>query len=146
MYTQDSNYKEMAAKVKELGLTVESTKKVDLIEALNAHAAEVSANETRGRKVNPNSARQKRLAEMEAKRAAGELRRGRPSDPNSAWNQKQAALAEKRAAGTLSLGRPVDPTSARQERLAKVGTVKRGRPVGSGKKVETETPIETTAE
>ena len=78
MYTQDSNYKEMAAKVKELGLTVESTKKVDLIEALNSHEAEVSENETRGRKINPNSARQIRLAAMEAKRGAGTLRRGRP--------------------------------------------------------------------
>ena len=102
MYTQDSNYKEMAAKVKELGLTVESTKKVDLIEALNAAVAEASANETRGRKVNPNSARQVRLAAMEAKRAAGTLQRGRPQDPNSDWNKKQAALDAKRAAGTLS--------------------------------------------
>ena len=42
-----------------------------------------------GRPVVPGSARQKRLAEMEAKRKSGvELKRGRPSDPNSA-RQKQ---------------------------------------------------------
>ena len=39
--------------------------------------------EKRGRKVNPNSARQIRLKELEAKRANGELKRGRPVDPNS---------------------------------------------------------------
>lgn len=32
-----------------------------------------------GRPVNPNSERQKRLAELEAKRANGELKRGRPA-------------------------------------------------------------------
>ena len=35
--------------------------------------------ELRGRKVDPNSARQIRLAELDAKRANGELKRGRPS-------------------------------------------------------------------
>ena len=39
--------------------------------------------ENRGRKVNPNSARQIRLKELEAKRASGELKRGRPVDSNS---------------------------------------------------------------
>jgi hypothetical protein len=37
-----------------------------------------------GRKINPNSARQIRLAELEAKRSNGELKRGRPVDTNSA--------------------------------------------------------------
>ena len=36
-----------------------------------------------GRPVNPNSARQLRLKELELKRANGELKRGRPVDPNS---------------------------------------------------------------
>ena len=33
----------------------------------------------RGRPVNPNSARHQRLAELEVKRANGELKRGRPA-------------------------------------------------------------------
>ena len=37
-----------------------------------------------GRPVNPNSARQLRLKELELKRANGELKRGRPVNPNSA--------------------------------------------------------------
>jgi hypothetical protein len=70
-----------------------------------------------GRKINPNSERQKRLTEMEARKEAngGEVKRGRPSNPNSA---RQQAIAERQA-------------------LIDAGVVvKRGRPVGSGKKVE----------
>ena len=37
-----------------------------------------------GRPVNPNSVRQIRLAELEAKRSNGELKRGRPVDTTSA--------------------------------------------------------------
>ncbi len=69
-----------------------------------------------GRKINPNSARQKRLAEMEARKEAngGTIKRGRPSNPNSA---RQQAIAQRQA-------------------LLDAGVViKRGRPVGSGKKV-----------
>lgn len=41
--------------------------------------SEVVKSERRGRKANPNSARQQRLAAWEAKRAAGiEVKRGRP--------------------------------------------------------------------
>ena len=36
-----------------------------------------------GRKVNPNSARQIRLRELELKRQNGELKRGRPVNPTS---------------------------------------------------------------
>lgn len=70
-----------------------------------------------GRKINPNSARQQRLAEMEARKGAngGEVKRGRPSNSNSA---RQQAIAERQA-------------------LLDAGIViKRGRPAGSGKKVE----------
>jgi hypothetical protein len=48
--------------------------------------------EKRGRKVNPNSARQIRLKELEAKRANGELKRGRPVNPNSV---RQLEMARK---------------------------------------------------
>jgi hypothetical protein len=41
-------------------------------------STEIKTEVQKGRPVNPNSARQQRLAEIEAKRAAGELRRGRP--------------------------------------------------------------------
>jgi len=88
-----------------------------------------------GRPVNPNSARQIRLAELEAKKANGELKRGRPVNPNS---ERQARL-EKQAvnkANGVGQGRPVNPNSARQIRLAELkakaeangGAVKRGRP------------------
>jgi hypothetical protein len=86
-----------------------------------------------GRPVNPNSARQIRLAELEAKRSNGELKRGRPVDTNSA---RQIRLACKAIGLTLGQGRPINPNSARQIRLAELkakaelngGVVKRGRP------------------
>lgn len=132
MYTQDSNYKEMVQAAKELGIETKNIKKVDLIEALNATITPKV--ERRGRPVNPDSPRQKRLSQK------GLIGRGRPADPNSAWNIKQAALAAKREAGELKLGRPVNMESARQARLAKVGTVKRGRPAA----VKVEEPVVTT--
>ena len=86
-----------------------------------------------GRKINPNSVRQIRLAELEAKRSNGELKRGRPVDTTSA---RQIRLACKAIGLTLGQGRPVNPNSARQIRLAELkakaelngGAVKRGRP------------------
>jgi hypothetical protein len=86
-----------------------------------------------GRPVNPNSARQIRLAELEAKRSNGELKRGRPVDTTSA---RQFKLLMKEIGLTLGQGRPVNPNSARQIRLAELkakaelngGAVKRGRP------------------
>jgi hypothetical protein len=88
-----------------------------------------------GRPVNPNSARQIRLAELVAKKANGELKRGRPVDSNSA---RQARLMLQLANKILGVGqgRPVNPNSARQIRLAELeakkvangGVVKRGRP------------------
>jgi hypothetical protein len=95
----------------------------------------VEAVKVLGRPVNPNSVRQIRLAELEAKKANGELKRGRPVNPNS---ERQARL-EKQAvnkANGVGQGRPVNPNSARQIRLAELkakaeangGAVKRGRP------------------
>jgi len=62
--------------------------------------------ERRGRPINPNSARQARLARK------GTVKRGRPVDATSA---RQARLARK---GTVKRGRPINPTSARQIALA----------------------------
>ena len=72
-----------------------------------------------GRPSNPESARQKRIAELEAKRAAGDCKRGRPSVAGSKRQAVLAARAEKVAnGGTLSKGRPVNLNSKRQQELA----------------------------
>jgi hypothetical protein len=92
-----------------------------------------------GRPVDPNSARQKRLATAPGRKT------GRPVNPNSVRQQRLAELEAKRIAngGTIKRGRPVNMNSERQKRLAELaakraaGTLKRGRPVGSGKKVNT---------
>ncbi len=69
--------------------------------------------ETRGRKVDPNSPRQIRLAKQAANKAMGKDGRGRHVNPNSARQAKLAALEAKKAAGI---------------------EIKRGRPAGTGKK------------
>ena len=63
-----------------------------------------------GRPVDPNSARQKRLA------SAPGVRTGRPINPNSARQQRLAEQAARAAAngGVVKRGRPVNPNSARQ--------------------------------
>lgn len=98
-----------------------------------------------GRPVNKNSARQIRLAELAKKRANGTLKLGRPVNKDSERQKRLAELDKKRANGTLKLGRPVNKNSERQKKLARIArlkakgiVVKRGRPVGSGKK-ETKT-------
>jgi hypothetical protein len=88
-----------------------------------------------GRPVNPNSARQIRLAELEAKRSNGELKRGRPVDTTSERQFRLKIQAINKALG-VGQGRPVNPNSARQMRLnelearrvANGGVIKRGRP------------------
>jgi len=92
-----------------------------------------------GRPVNPDSARQKRLATAPGRKT------GRPINEDSVRQQRLRELAIKRVkgGGTIKLGRPVNMNSERQLRLAELaakraaGTLKRGRPVGSGKKVNT---------
>ena len=63
-----------------------------------------------GRPVDPNSARQKRLATAPGKKT------GRPINPNSARQKRLAEQAARAAAngGVVKRGRPVDPNSARQ--------------------------------
>jgi hypothetical protein len=86
-----------------------------------------------GRKIDPNSVRQVRLAELAAKRANGELRRGRPVEANSERQIRLALQAANKALG-IGQGRPVDSNSARQLRLKELeakranGTLKLGRP------------------
>ena len=72
-----------------------------------------------GRPTNPESARQKRIIEREAKRVSGELKRGRPTVAGSKRQEVLAVRAAKVAAGgTLSKGRPVNMNSKRQQALA----------------------------
>ena len=66
-----------------------------------------------GRPIDPNSARQKRLATAPGKKT------GRPINPNSA-RQRRLAEQQARAAangGVVKRGRPVNPNSARQQAL-----------------------------
>ena len=105
------SYNEMRAKVAELKLEVADTKKQTLIDALTAHQ-EPAKTETRGRKVNPNSARQLKLKAQAERIANGEtVKRGRPVDPNSASAKKRAE---------------------REARIAAGEVIRRGRPKGSG--------------
>ena len=116
------DYKAVKAEAATLGLAT-TGKAQEIADRIAAHKAAAAKVETRGRKINPESARQIRLSNTNVGH------RGRPADPNSAWNKRQAELAEKRAKGELKLGRQINPESARQKRLALKGTVKRGRPV-----------------
>ena len=130
MYTIENNFNEMKSVAAEKGINTKGMNKAQLINALNAlEPAVVETPKQKGRPINPDSPRQKRLAEQAARKESGlTVGRGRPANPESAWFQKQAAIAAKREAGELKLGRPVNPTSARQARLAKKGTVPLGRP------------------
>jgi hypothetical protein len=127
---------ELVAKAVEAGITkAHSMKSVVLEEMLtNMNKPEITGKQ--GRPVNPNSVRQMRLAELEAKRVNGELKRGRPVDTSSVRQVRLAELEAKRANGELKRGRPVNGDSARQKRLAEIearraangGVIKRGRP------------------
>ena len=89
--------------------------------AVTAAVANVEVNVAKalGRPSNPSSARQKRIAELEAKRVNGECKRGRPTVAGSKRQDVLAARAAKVAAGgTLSKGRPVNVNSKRQQELA----------------------------
>lgn len=89
-----------------------------------------------GRKVNPESARQKRIAELELKRQKGELKKGRPIVEDSARQKRIAELAAKKANGELRKGRPINTESKRQQRIAELnakaemngGVIPKGRP------------------
>jgi len=126
------NRNEIIAKVKELGLPTEKPahqcKTEYLQELLNKQHSVTTEIKRKGRPVNENSNRQKRLAELNAKREAGELRKGRPVVEGSA---RQVRLSLK---GTLKLGRKPNPESAAYKRRMELevkranGELKRGRP------------------
>jgi hypothetical protein len=60
----------------------------------------------RGRPVNENSERQKRLNDLSMKRELGLVKRGRPVNGDSVRQMKLKELELKRNNGTLKLGRP----------------------------------------
>ena len=91
-----------------------------------------------GRKPNPESNRQKRLAELNAKIEAGvTIKKGRPISSDSERQKRIAELETKRANGELKLGRRINENSARQLRLKELeerrasGELRRGRPAKS---------------
>lgn len=106
-----------AAKVEVVETVVNETPIQETVVTATTDSVKV---ETRGRKVDPNSPRQIRLAKMAENKAKGVDGRGRHTDPNSARQAKLAAFEAKKAAGL---------------------EIKRGRPAGSGKKVEV-APVE----
>jgi hypothetical protein len=71
-----------------------------------------------GRKINPESNRQKRLMELNEKREAGLLKKGRPINGESARQVRLLELNEKREAGVLKKGRPVNGESNRQTSIS----------------------------
>ena len=82
---------------------------------------EVTNNEVKklGRPINGSSKRQQRIAELEAKRAAGVCKRGRPTVAGSKRQETLAKRAEKvMNGGELKRGRPVNMNSKRQIELA----------------------------
>jgi microcompartment protein CcmL/EutN len=127
------NRNELVKAALEAGITKANTmKSVVLEEMLNNLNVEKVVK--RGRPVNENSVRQKRLIELEEKRNNGELKRGRPVNSESVRQQRLNELESKRINGELRLGRPVNENSVRQMRLKDLeerrlnGTLKRGRP------------------
>jgi hypothetical protein len=78
--------------------------------------------ERRGRPVVNGSARQMKLARIEAKRAAGEsVERGRPSNPTSARQQRLMAIEARRASGIeIKVGRPKGTTGIPRNGVSQV--------------------------
>jgi hypothetical protein len=126
------NRNEIIAEVKKLGLSTEKPAhqcKTEYLQELLKSQHSISTEVKRkGRPVSENSNRQKRIAELTAKREAGLLRKGRPINEES---NRQIRLSLK---GTLKLGRPANPESAAYKRRMELeakranGELKRGRP------------------
>jgi hypothetical protein len=139
MYTIENNFNEMKSVAASKGINTKGLNKAAIINALNElEPVVVVEAPTLGRKINPESIRQIRLAEMEARKVDGVIKRGRPSNPESIWFKRQAELNSKRDEnGVMTLGRQINPDSARQKRLALKGTLPLGRP----KAVVVEAPV-----
>lgn len=138
-------YKALVALAKENGIEKAHQTKCAVLTAkleemgVLVNGEPATKSENRGRKVDPTSARQLRLAEQAAKAEAngGVIKLGRDINPDSERQKRLAEQAAKAEAngGVLKRGREVDPNSARQlkiaaqaEFIANGGMVKRGRP------------------
>jgi hypothetical protein len=81
----------------------------------------------KGRPSNPESARQKKIAERNVKRASGELKKGRPSVSGSKRQAVLAAREAKKAAGIeIKRGRPktkIEETKIAKTKIAKTKVV-----------------------
>ena len=130
--------KDLIVKAKELGFTKAHTMKTVELEAIIVNTTQEKKSFKgikTGRKVNPESNRQQRLAELNAKIEAGvTIKKGRPISTDSERQKRIVELEAKRANGELKLGRPANTESKRQQRLADLelrranGTLKLGRP------------------
>lgn len=155
-----TDYKELKNQAMALGMTNAHTiKKAVLMQLVQAEYDKISVNETDydkpGRPIDSNSARQKRIADLEKRRAEGTLKLGRPAESDS---KRQQRLAEKQAQfdaynaqqaeiakgvvideadilpNPASLGRRINPDSPRQIALREyeakkaAGLIKKGRP------------------
>jgi hypothetical protein len=101
---------ELVQTAKEMGITKPQTIKSEVLIKMISETPSKESKQ-RGRKINPESTRQKRLVTMEAKREAGLLKKGRPSNPESSRQKRLAERQEKLAAGTLKKGRPAKQTT-----------------------------------
>ena len=100
---------EVLAKAKELGIKTErplhQTATAVLVSLIEKH--ENNEEKTRGRKINPTSARQQRLAARALLLETGKIQKGRKPNPTSARQQKLAAWEARKAAGeVIKRGRP----------------------------------------
>ena len=90
---------------------------------MKTKAKEVVEVKVKGRPSNPESARQKKIADRNAKRASGELKKGRPSVSGSKRQIVLAAREAKKAAGIeVKRGRPktkIEETKIAKTKIAK---------------------------
>lgn len=98
------------AKVKELGIKTERPAhqmKTEALIALIHKAVVIEDHKARGRKINPASARQQRLATRAMLLENGPIQKGRKPNLTSARQQRLAAWEARKAAGeTIQRGRP----------------------------------------
>jgi len=112
----------LKAEAAKLGINTQGMKKEAIIDAcIEATTPVVVEHEGKGRPVNPNSKRQQRLREMEAKKASGYVgKKGRPIVEGSKNHLKKLEIAARIEQGIeIKRGRPTNLESARQKRLAK---------------------------
>jgi hypothetical protein len=135
--------KELVAKAVAAGIKGANTIKSVVLEQMLSEMIKPETTGKRGHPINPDSVRQVRIAELEEKRASGELKKGRPIKADSARQMRLVELETKRLNGELRKGRPVNGESARQKRIAEMEAKKAANggvmPLGRPKVVIDET-------